>query len=113
MADPQKKPLKRLPSLLRKHKFMPLDSEPTLGEILRRLEELTIEVKSIPLRIDETYVRRDVYRSDHDRISDAMSHLIDRLDKIESRSEWTVRVVGTLIITAVVGAAIYIGQIPL
>lgn len=92
---------------------MPIDSEPTLGEILRRLEELTIEVKSIPLRIDETYVRRDVYRADHDRISDAMTHLIDRLDKIESRSEWTVRVVGTLVITAVVGAAIYIGQLPL
>ena len=91
---------------------MAIDSEPTLGEIMRRLEELTIDVKSIPLRIDETYVRRDVYRADHERISAAMEHMIDRLEKIESRSEWTVRVVGTLIITSVVGAAIYIGQVP-
>jgi hypothetical protein len=53
-----------------------------------------------------------VYRADHDRISAAMEHMIDRLEKIESRSEWTVRVVGTLIITSVVGAAIYIGQVP-
>lgn len=82
--------------------------EPTLGEILRRLEELSIEVKSIPLRIDETYLRRDVYSSDLTRTEQAMDHILHRIEQMESRSEWVVRTVGALVIAAIVGVALYL-----
>lgn len=86
------------------------DHEPTLGEILRRLEEVSIEVKSIPLRIDETYVRLDVYGSDSQRIEQAMDHIVHRIEAMESRSEWVIRTVGVLVIGAVVGVATFFSK---
>jgi hypothetical protein len=87
------------------------EHEPTLGEIMRRLDDLTSEVKQINTNIGETYVRRDVYSSDSARIQQAMETITDRVEKMESRSEWVVRTVGALIIAAIVGGSIYVGQI--
>lgn len=75
------------------------EQEPTLGEIMRRLDELSLEVRSIPLRFEETFVRREVYRSDRE-------HMQDRVEKLESRSEWIVRTVGALVIGLVFGVAL-------
>jgi len=87
------------------------EHEVTLGEIMRRLDDLTTEVKQINTNIGETYVRRDVYSSDSARIQQAMETITDRVAKMESRSEWVVRTVGALIIAAIVGGSIYVGQI--
>ena len=87
------------------------EHEPTLGEIMRRLDDLTNEVEQINTNIGETYVRRDVYSSDSARIQQAMETITDRVEKMESRSEWVVRTVGALIIAAIVGGSIYVGQI--
>jgi hypothetical protein len=87
------------------------EHEPTLGEIMRRLDDLTSEVKQINTNIGETYVRRDVYSSDSARFQQAMETITDRVEKMESRSEWVVRTVGALIIAAIVGGSIYVGQI--
>lgn len=78
---------------------------------MRRLDELTIEVKQMNLNISQTYLRKDVYESDTERISQAMEHITDRLQKMESRSEWVIRTVGGLFIMSVVGASMYVGQI--
>ena len=85
--------------------------EPTLGEVMRRVEDLTMEVKQLNIAIGETYVRRDVYSSDTARVLQAMESITERLEKMESRSEWVVRTVGALIIATVVGASVYVGQI--
>jgi tetrahydromethanopterin S-methyltransferase subunit G len=85
--------------------------KPSLGEIMRRLDDLTMEVKQMNLNVSQTYLRKDVYDSDSERFSQAMEHITDRLEKMESRSEWVVRTVGALFIATVVGASIYIGQI--
>jgi tetrahydromethanopterin S-methyltransferase subunit G len=87
------------------------EQQPTLGEVMRRLDELTVEVKQMNLNISQTYLRKDVYESDSERITQAMEHITDRLEKMESRSEWVVRTVGALFIATVVGASMYIGQI--
>ena len=63
------------------------------------------------LNISQTYVRQDVYSSDTDNIQQAMEHITDRLEKMESRSEWVIRTVGALFIATVVGASMYVGQI--
>jgi len=73
-----------------------MDYEVTLGEIMRRLDDLTSEVKQINTNIGETYVRRDVYSSDSARFQQAMETITDRVEKMESRSEWVVRTVGAL-----------------
>lgn len=75
------------------------ETEPTLGEIMRRLDELSLEVRAIPLRVEETFVRREVYRADH-------RHIDDRIGKLESRSEWIVRTVGALVIGVIFGVAL-------
>jgi hypothetical protein len=85
--------------------------QPTLGEVMRRLDDLTIEVKQMNMNVSQTYLRKDVYESDTERISQAMEHITDRLEKMESRSEWVVRTVGALMIATVVGASMYVGQI--
>lgn len=84
--------------------------EPTLGELMRKLDDLTMEVKQMNLAISQTYLRKDVYESDSERISQAMNHITDRIGKMESRSEWVVRTVGALFITAIVGGSVYIGN---
>lgn len=81
----------------------PLPHEPSLSEILRRLDELALEVKSMPLRFEEMFVLREVYKSEQ-------RHLDDRIEKLESRSEWIVRTVGVLVIALVFGAAVMIGK---
>jgi len=78
---------------------------------MRRLDDLTMEVKQMNLNVGQTYLRKDVYDSDSERISQAMEHITDRLEKMESRSEWVIRTVGALFISAVVGGSIYIGQL--
>jgi hypothetical protein len=88
-----------------------MEQQPTLGEVMRRLDDLTMEVKQMNLNISQTYVRQDVYSSDTDNIQQAMEHITDRLEKMESRSEWVIRTVGALFIATVVGASMYVGQI--
>jgi len=78
---------------------------------MRRLDDLTMEVKQMNLNVGQTYLRKDVYDSDSERFSQAMEHITDRLEKMESRSEWVIRTVGALFISAVVGGSIYIGQL--
>ena len=73
-------------------------NEPTLGEIVRRLDELAQDVKDIPLRIQQEFVRIDVYKAEH-------GHINDRVRRLESRHEWIVRTIGGLIIT---GLAVYL-----
>ena len=85
--------------------------KPSLGEIMRRLDDLTMEVKQMNLNVSQTYLRKDVYDSDTERISQAMEHITDRLEKMESRSEWVIRTVGALFIMSVVGASMYIGEL--
>jgi len=87
------------------------DVKPSLGEIMRRLDDLTMEVKQMNLNVSQTYLRKDVYDSDSERFAQAMEHITDRIEKMENRSEWVVRTVGALMIATIVGASVYVGQI--
>lgn len=78
---------------------------------MRRLDDLTMEVKQMNLNVGQTYLRKDVYDSDSERFAQAMEHITDRLEKMESRSEWVVRTVGALIFSTIVGASVYVGQV--
>lgn len=87
---------------------MAAENEVTLGEIMRRLDELSDGMKQLNTTIGETYVRRDVYSADSQKISVTYEHMVQRLEKMESRSEWVVRSVGAILIGAVITATIYV-----
>ena len=46
--------------------------KPSLGEIMRRLDDLTMEVKQMNLNVSQTYLRKDVYDSDSERVTQAL-----------------------------------------
>lgn len=76
-------------------------TEPTLTEIMRRLDELAADVKNIPAMVEAQFVRREVWDAQH-------GHIEKRVSKLEGRHEWLVRTVGLVIITAVLGLIITI-----
>ena len=73
-------------------------NEPTLSEIMRRLDELSKDVKDLPLRVQEEFVRRETYTAER-------LHLDDRVSRLESRSEWIVRTIGALVIGLIASAS--------
>lgn len=85
-----------------------MEHEPTLGEIMRRLDELSLEVKSIPLRFEESFIRRDVYRADLERVQDSLKNLNERIKQQESRYEWVVRTVGAIVIAGLLSLVIVV-----
>jgi hypothetical protein len=84
------------------------EHEVTLGEIMRRLDELSDGMKQLNNSIGETYVRRDVYSADSQKISVTYDHMIQRLEKMESRSEWVVRTIGVILIGAIITGTVYL-----
>ena len=69
-------------------------SEPTLAEIMRRLDELSADVKNIPVMVNDQFVRHEVYKTQYEYIE-------KRLTNIEGRHEWMWRTIGALIISIV------------
>lgn len=84
------------------------EHEPTLGEVFRILDDLKAEVKQLNISIGETYVRQDVYSADSERIRVTYEHMIERLEKMESRNEWVTRTVGAILIGAIITSTIYL-----
>lgn len=74
-------------------------SEPTLTEIMRRLDELSADVKNIPVMVNDQFVRHEVYKTQYDYIEKRLAHL-------EGRHEWVIRTIGAIIISAVLGLVI-------
>ena len=74
-------------------------SEPTLAEIMRRLDELSADVKNIPVMVNDQFVRHEVYKTQYEYIE-------KRLTNIEGRHEWMWRTIGVLIIGALAQAII-------
>ncbi|CAB4218136.1 hypothetical protein UFOVP1608_10 [uncultured Caudovirales phage] len=77
--------------------------EPSLGEVVRLLTDLKKQVEELPAKIDQTFVRKDVF-------STIVDGMIERLTKLESRQEWLVRTVGAIVILAVVGGALALSK---
>lgn len=69
--------------------------EPTLGEVMRRIDDLVQRLETLTTKVEETYVRHDVFNT-----------AVERLAKVEDRSEWVIRLMLGLIISAIVGTVI-------
>ncbi len=61
--------------------------EPTLAEVVRRLDGISSEIAGIRAELTTTYVRQDVHRVVHDGITAAMNAKADRETVEEVRKE--------------------------
>lgn len=75
--------------------------EPTLGEVMRRLDDTVNKLDALAVKIEESYVRQDVYQADFQASRNLLQTLIDRIKKMEDRFEWLVRAVAGILIAAV------------
>lgn len=80
------------------------------GEVTRRLEEITVRMESLALRMEQTYVRFDLFEASKQLQETERLQLSNRVEKLESRSEWIVRTVGGIVITAVLGIVVALAR---
>jgi hypothetical protein len=79
---------------------------PTLFEIVRRLDDITQQVAVLNARVEQGYVRHDIFEATK-QLSEAERGQLDvRLSKLESRSEWLIRTVGGIIIAGLLALVI-------
>lgn len=76
------------------------------GEVTRRLDDVTSRLEALAVRMESTYVRFDLFEASKQLAETERGQIIQRLDKMESRSEWLVRTVGGIIIAAILGLVV-------
>jgi hypothetical protein len=72
------------------------------GEILRRFDAIDKKLDDMPSAIASEFVRRELFETQH-------QHLAARVAKLEDSSQWIVRLVLGLVVTAIVASAVVIG----
>jgi len=84
--------------------------EPTHAEVIRRLDAIATDLKSLNDRLDSTYVRRDVHEEVHRNTETALAAKADRdvVDALKSEVE-EMRDIGQRLAVAVVAALLGIG----
>ena len=84
--------------------------EPTHAEVIRRLDAIATDLRSLNDRLDSTYVRRDVHEEVHRNTETALAAKADRdvVDALKSEVE-EMRDIGQRLAVAVVAALLGIG----
>lgn len=76
------------------------DGGPTLGEIGRRLDGLSAQVRDIKTDLNATYLRRDVYEAERRAHEQEMRGAVTRIDAIEQGKKWGFRTIVTSVVAA-------------
>lgn len=76
------------------------------GEVTRRLAEVTARLEALAVRMESSYVRFDLFEASKQLSETERIQMSQRIDKLESRSEWLIRTVGGIIIAALLGLVI-------
>ena len=74
-----------------------MNSEPSPGEIMRRIDDLVQRLENLTNKVEESYVRHEVFKA-----------VTDRLKVVEDRSEWVIRLILGMVISAVVAGVLII-----
>jgi predicted amino acid-binding ACT domain protein len=78
----------------------------TPGEVSRLSQKIQDDLIAFQMMVDKTYLRFDVFEVTKQLSETERSQLSDRLDKLEARSEWMIRLVGAFIVTTVLGVVL-------
>ena len=76
------------------------------GETTRRIDDLVSRLEALSVRLETKYVRFDLFEASKQLAEAERAQINQRLEKMESRSEWLLRLVGGMIVTAVLGLVI-------
>jgi hypothetical protein len=68
---------------------------------MRRLDETNKKLDAVVVKLEESYVRQDVYQADFIASRNLLQTLVERIKKMEDRFEWLVRAVAGILIAAV------------
>ena len=82
---------------------MPAD-DVTLGELGRRIQELTRTVERGLDEIRSGFVPRDLWRSEHERHNDRLDVLSEDIAKLAENVRWVARALAGAVVTGVIGA---------
>ena len=69
--------------------------EPSPGEIMRRIDDILHRLENLTTKVEESYVRYEVFKT-----------AVTRLEKVEDRSEWVMRLIVGMVIAAIVGTVV-------
>lgn len=84
--------------------------EYSVGELGRRMLDITSRLEGLATRMETTYVRFDLFEASKQLSETERSQLDQRIQKLESRGEWLVRTVGVIIIAALLGLVVTVSR---
>jgi hypothetical protein len=72
-------------------------------ELTRRLEEMVRQLDALSTKLETKYIRDDIFAASKQLSETERSQLDSRITKVESTMTWITRVVGGIVITALMG----------
>jgi hypothetical protein len=78
-------------------------TEPSLGELSRQVQGVLVRVENVVTKLEQQYVRNDIYRLWQQGID-------ERVKGLEDTNKWLVRLVLTFVVAGVLGASIVFGK---
>lgn len=88
----------------------PGEGEYSVGELGRRLADITGRLEGLATRMETTYVRFDLFEASKQLSETERAQLDSRISKLEARSEWLIRTVGAMIIAALLGLVVTVSR---
>jgi hypothetical protein len=80
--------------------------ERSLGELGRSVDALTAEVRALPGRLEQTYVRKDVYDADSRTLAQTLETLVANVAGLQANQAWIVRAVIGAVVLAILGGVL-------
>lgn len=74
------------------------------------MDDVATRLETIVVRFESQYLRTDVFEAYKEGLHSEMLALSDRIKKTESRQDWTVKTVGAVVVSGVVGMVFEVGK---
>lgn len=88
-----------------------MQPEPTMWEVVRRLDELNEGQKEIKNSLDTKYVRRDVYDAEEETKKNVAERQDARIKILEKRHDWMIRLLLGTLATSLAGLITALAQL--
>lgn len=89
----------------------PVDQQPSPYELGRRMDDVANRLEGIMARFETQFLRAEVFEAYKEYLRSEHRELDERIKKVESRQDWVVRTVGTVLIGAILGAVFALGKV--
>ena len=83
-----------------------MTTDPTIAEVVRRLDDVTRQLQSVADRLNADYVRTDLYASHREADRDDVKQIAERMDKSEANQQALRRMLVTSIVAPILVALV-------